>query len=252
MGKAEFQAWTGAIFKLYASLRPRNEQGEVRHATMYQLAHEMQAPLPLDLLHIHKLRLAAQLFECGDDFVFGAIIMNWKYAADDSWLAGLYRSLVWLYDQIGDDHCMEACRDLHTLEKWFELKDFAKYFKKAIRRAEQTHMLRVRNIWELKQHEQQQSQMLQEMGWTQDMETQPDSDREQHYCPECNKSFDTAASLAVHEQRQHGKRVAVRRYVQDAACRACNRYFTPEDVWSNIYIMVRRTVGVSWCVGWSH
>ena len=45
-------------------------------------------------------------------------------------------------------------------------------------------------------------------------------------CDECGKVLLTAASLAVHQQRKHGQRVAaaLRRVILDGAFRACGRF----------------------------
>ena len=46
-----------------------------------------------------------------------------------------------------------------------------------------------------------------------------------HRCSQCDSSFETAAGLAVHESKAHGKRVAARRYAMDGHCRVCRKFF---------------------------
>ena len=73
-----------------------------------------------------------------------------------------------------------------------------------------------------------QDQLLREMGWTLEKDSS-DLDSPQStssfQCDECVQTFATAASLAVHQQRKHGGRVALRRIITDGACRACGRYY---------------------------
>ena len=45
---------------------------------------------------------------------------------------------------------------------------------------------------------------------------------------DAQKAFQMQAALAVHQQRKHNQRVALRRVIVDGVCRACGRcYHTP-------------------------
>lgn len=159
--------------------------------------------------------------------MIGGVLQNHLIAGRESWLHGAILSVRWMRSQIGDFEVPEELDDLHDLETWSLFAPFAKKLSKALRKVREAHMLKVQNLCELYKHEKRQSEILQSMGWT---KRGGGDDRNPHehdmsFCDECTEVFPSEASLAVHQQRKHGKRIAMRRYAADSACRACQRFF---------------------------
>ena len=221
-----FQTWKGALFRIYAALKGRHGEAHVEHCTYEEVALEAQSPMPMELLHLQKLRLFRHLLQEGDTFMFSAMIHNLHMAQQSSWIAGLLRSLTWMQDQIGDLELPDCAWELDTLSKWQSLKSIHQHIRKCIARARQAHMWRVRVMHELQEGNQQQEMLLREMGW--EKQTGDDADVEtldDIKCQHCQKSFPTFTALSVHEQRKHGIRIAVRRFARDATCSICRKFY---------------------------
>ena len=225
LGKQEFQAWSGALFRLYTAMQGRDTQGNYETISFYQAAHDMQSPMPMELLHLHKLRLAFQIMEHGDEAIFSSIILNWRAVGSDSWLEGVKRSLTWLLEQTDAQDLQVVCGNLHDIETWRTRKKHVRRLKKLLKQAEGGHLLRVRALCELQHTDKLQKQTFLHMGWNVERAVSQEPGIEQWRCDECNKMFPNPASLSVHEQKKHGKRIAIRRFLTDGACRACGRFF---------------------------
>ena len=226
LGKGDFQAWSGALFRLYSILQTRQDPGVHKAITFYQAANSAQCPMPVELLHINKLRLLFQIMEHGDEAMFSAVVWNWKIAQEDSWLAGAFRSLRWMEEQCGSSCAVEHCWGLHDIHAWGAIKPMVRSLKKNFKNAEKAHLLRVRNMSELQTVDKFQKDLLVEMGWTSPhMEDEVDPLDKTFTCTTCSKAFTTAAGLSVHENKVHGRSVAVRRFVKGGACWACQKFF---------------------------
>ena len=226
--QGEYQVWQAGIHKIYQSLLQRKTDGEVQHCTMYQLADAMQSPMPMELMYLCRLRLLVHLLRTGDAYMVAAIVEKFEIEKENSWLHGVFHSL-WLENEVGSEHVPEELFQLMDPQVWKWFQAGAHELKILIKKAEQSHLCKVKSFCELKTHAEVQDQICREMGWTLDdeIENTEESDTEGrlYECTECEAKFDKASSLPTHEQRKHNKRVALRRVACDAACRACGRFY---------------------------
>ena len=49
MNQSETDAWVAALFRIYQMLEGRDDNGEVEHKDLYQLAARMRAPMPIEM-----------------------------------------------------------------------------------------------------------------------------------------------------------------------------------------------------------
>ena len=131
-------------------------------------------------------------------------------------------------EQVGEENVPGELFHLDTISAWRDFQPAAMDIKKLIKQAEASHLCKVTSFCDLQQHGQLQDKLLREMGWTLDTEdvVRNLGDEEVTFaCDECHQSFNSAASLAVHQQRKHRRRVALRRVIVDGACRSCGRFY---------------------------
>ena len=227
IGTTEYGVWQSAVHKMYVALQPRDAQGQVVHLTHYEAAKQMNSPMAMELLHIAKLRLLAHLIAEADHPMHMAILCNFQYAQDMSWLASAQRSVTWLKDQIGVEDLDQEFDRLDDLDAWSRLRPQSRRLKKAIAQATEAHMWRVRQHCELMQAEREQRDLLVAMGWQWNgqQDESLDIDQPKHQCKLCDQVSDTPAAVAVHEAKKHQCRIAVRRVTKDAVCRICGRCY---------------------------
>ena len=92
LNQGEMEAWTAAIFKIYQLMESRNDEGEIRHKELYQLAAQARAPMPVEMIYLERLRLFVHVLQIFDPCVITAILHNYRLAGPDSWLHGLMKS----------------------------------------------------------------------------------------------------------------------------------------------------------------
>ena len=151
LGHAEYDAWAGAIFRIYSGLLPKSQHGAYEHSTFYALADQMQSPMPVEWLHLQKLRLAAQIATEGDHLVFESLLHNLEVAGEDSWIAGLERSFAWMHDMVDDAKILSLSQGLRMLDGWDAMKSQQRAIRTAIKQAEKAHLLRIRVMKELQE-----------------------------------------------------------------------------------------------------
>ena len=226
MNETEYRSWQGAWFRLTGAIHARNQEGTVQHMDMYQRSHDAGLPMPMETIYLQRLRLFAGILQENDHFMISALIANWKIAKDHSWLQALNYALVWLKQQISSEGLPEGFDALHDLQAWDSLRGFASKFRRMIKRAEKSHLLRVKAYCELKETDQQQQELLKSIGWTCDDKPTQDQQKDPcTACSQCGQTFKNQAALATHEQTKHGARVALRRLVVDGCCRVCRKQF---------------------------
>ena len=225
--QGEFRQWQAGIYKIYQSIHQRNKGGDVQHFTLYQLAHMMRSPMPMELIHLSRLRLLAHIIKAEDVHMIAAVIENHEIEKDESWLQAAFSSLRWLTQQVGEENVPEEFFQLDQAQAWAWFRPGVMEFKGLIKKAELAHLCKVESLCALQQQAKEQDQMLKEMGWTYKGvdDVQNEHDDELFVCDECDSCFSLASSLAVHQQKKHGRRVALRRVACDAVCRACDRYY---------------------------
>ena len=76
----------------------------MQHLSFYEMADALQSPMPMELLHLQRLRMWVHILRCGDDHMIAAILENFALEHEDSWLQGLYHSLRWMAQQVGHEH----------------------------------------------------------------------------------------------------------------------------------------------------
>eukprot|EP00438_Fugacium_kawagutii_P028318 Skav205363 [mRNA] locus=scaffold3980:63623:65648:+ [translate_table: standard] len=206
-------------------LQPPAQTSSEHHRSIYQLAVDAHAPLPLEYLHLQRLRLLVHILQVQDLHLQGAILLNFAIAGANSWLCAAQKSVVWWASQVGVETLPAALFELHDENSWMELKAQIRPLKKAIRQAQQGHLMRLENLLTLNRHAEQQNEILRDMGWTGPQSSQVvPTELAGHVCATCQATFDTAAALAVHETHKHQKRIAMRRFAPDCVCHGCHRW----------------------------
>ena len=227
LNQSEMEAWRAGVFKAYQSLQARLEDGNVPHLRFYEIARDADSPMPVELMYIQRLRLLFQILGTQDKFMIGGILYNFQVAGHESWLHGAIVSVKWMRSQIGEFEVPSELDELSNLETWELFAPAARKLAKALRKVKAAHMHKVHNLCNLHNHDKRQSEILRDMGWSKKEANSTEMVQESRLsqCDECAEVFLNEASLAVHQQRRHGKRMAMRRFAGDAVCRACLRFF---------------------------
>ena len=223
--EGEYQAWQGAWHKVTSCLYARETDGAVTKVTMQQRALDLCSPMPMEMLYIQRLRLFAHLLQEADIFMIHALLRNRDNAGHESWLSAAQHAVHWLQQQVGMSHLVQAVSDIDSYDKWQQAATWGIRLKKAIHKAEKAHQLRLRAFCDLHDAEQMQSALLKDMGWTKEVAADPIPEPTSVQCRICDFVAKDHASLAVHEQRKHQMRVAVRLYAEDGVCRICRKQF---------------------------
>ena len=224
INQGELQAWTAALHRLYRMLDCRDTHGEVKHKKLYHLAAQMEAPMPVELIYLERLRLFGHLLHVFDEWVITAILHNHRTAGSQSWLHGLMKSMEWAQTQIGAEHIPDELLHLDSWQAWQDFRDAANMIKKQVGRIEAAHLVRIKTYVDLHDHAVFQADICKEMGWCLEIEDVESGEAEAN-CDECGKSFGNFAALAAHKQRKHKMRMAVRRFAKDGICRSCGKNF---------------------------
>ena len=211
LGLGEYRAWQAALFKIYATVQQRFVGDQALHFTLHELARAMQSPMPMEYLHVMKLRLVAHILQSCDLFLICSIVHNHHMAKEGSWLHGVWNSFHWMSEQISPKEIPEEVNRLDDADTWTVLQPYAKVLKKQIHAATHAHMWRLRMFCELRETEQQHKDMMQEVGWKfagDDHASQTDHVRHNEVtCSTCGATFMSEAALATHEQRKHQGRI---------------------------------------------
>ena len=224
--EGEYKAWQAAWFRVGGMMTPREQDGSVRHVTMVERAHLTQCPMPQEMLMLQRLRLCGHVLQDQDPFMIGVIMWNHKWAKEQSWWSAVQNALKWLQHQIGRSDELEALQKVSCTADWTAQLPTAKVFKKMIKQADRAHLLRVRAYQAVSEGEAEQAALLQEMGWMKHSDVHLEEPPDEGFaCSKCTFVGKTAAALGTHEQRKHGDRVALRRFLEDGVCRACQRQF---------------------------
>eukprot|EP00435_Cladocopium_sp_Y103_P046691 s371_g13.t1 len=149
------------------------------------------------------------------------------HAGKSSWLQGVFQALKWARTQVGTETIPEELFQLHDFQMWECFHSAAHELKKTFKQVERAHLCKIRTLCTLQQHAKSQDDLLRDMGWTMENDMNEDTmDTTGSFtCDDCGAVFPQAATLAVHQQRAHGQRVALRRFIVDAACRACGKWY---------------------------
>ena len=225
LNQGETDAWAAALFRVYQMLEGRTDKGERDHKMMYQLAARMRAPMPVEMLHIERLRLFIHILQVFDRFAISAVLHNYRLVGSESWLHGVLASMRWAQSQVGHFALPDEILGIVEWQGWHELRDAVQHLKKVVKQVEEAHVYRVRTFAEVKQQADFQAKLCRDMGWTICREDEEPKEETSVCCEECGKKMKSHAAVAVHQQRQHGRRMAMRRLVIDGVCRACGRNF---------------------------
>ena len=225
MTQTEFLAWQAGVFRTYQAIQPRTDEGQVQHLSFYHVASAVNMPMPMELLYIQRLRLLFHVMSVQDKCMIQGILENHSIAGDESWLYGAIKSIKWMRSQVGNYTVPEELDQLQDWETWALFAPFAKKLQKDLKQVKKAHMLKVNTLCAVQNHANRQNQILTDMGWNMEGSNTDPHDVEQFACDECNAVFTSAAAVAVHQQRKHGHRMAVRRLVKDGGCRACGKFF---------------------------
>ena len=224
--ESEYHAWQGAWHRVTGVLYKRDADGEVVKNTMQQRALDLQCPMPMEMLMLHRLRLLAHILSVDDDFMTGAVLSNYEIAGEKSWLAGVHTALKWMQQQIGSGAKIRPLLGIVDEISWRHAVPLTQSLKKMIHKAEKAHQMRLRAYCDVHDADKLQSEMLREAGW---IKMPGDEglpvDVNTCECAECGYVARSEAALAVHEQRKHGHRIALRRFVEDGVCRFCRKQF---------------------------
>lgn len=116
--QGEIEAWHAVIFNTYHLLEKRAEDGSVNHKEMYDLAHRMQAPMPIEFWYLERLRLLIHMIQVQDTQVITAILHNFQVANKDSWLYGAIKSVQWAQTQPGRYQVPDELMELNDWQTW--------------------------------------------------------------------------------------------------------------------------------------
>ena len=183
----------------------------------------MKAPMPVESLYLERLRLFVHLLQVFDENVITAVLYNYRIAKEESWLHGVISSMRWAQSQGGKHSIPNELLMLNQRQCWYDLRDSAHEIKKVIKKVERAHIFRVRIFGYLLKQQHFHEGVCKDMGWTYD--DAPTHDTANVECNACGKVFDSHATLAVHQQKVHGQRMAIRKLVVDGVCRVCGRCF---------------------------
>eukprot|EP00435_Cladocopium_sp_Y103_P060640 s338_g22.t1 len=226
MTQGEFSAWSAAVHRVFRVLHGRDTAGHIQLHDYYELAQGMGSPMPMELLFLQRLRLLFHILKIGDGHMIAAILFNYEQTAQDSWLHAVIQALRWMQQQLGDELVPEELFALAQRQTWDDFRDASPELHKLLKKAEKAHLLRIQSLLLLRKHAKEQADLMKQMGWTLDDELAPSAEESMKFqCGVCDCEFDTAASLAVHEQRKHGYRAAMRRLTTDGVCRGCAKTF---------------------------
>lgn len=222
----ENEAWHAMVFRTYLALVAR-KGGDFPHHTIEELSVLADQPMPSAMLHVQKIRLFLQIVRAEDEQMIDAVLANGKLLGEKSWFAELQQAVEWIAQNRGDhDWSDYGLRDLHDRRAWRWASNRHADIKRWLKQAIKAHKIRTATFVKLKQFDQGQRDMLREWGWQHQPimdvshETAPEAT-----CPDCGQVFKCKADVAVHQQRVHGRRIAVRRFVVDGVCRSCYRNF---------------------------
>ena len=224
MNDGEHEAWAANLHRIYSMIVPRDKGRHPLH-TMVELAHLANQPMPQDLLHIMKVRLFIQIVRQEDMHVIGAVRHQHRLMGSKSWVSEVIQALDWVARQRGDHDWPEGVvRELDNDEAWDWAHLHTHLYKRWLKQAIANHKQRISMLVRFRFYENAQKTLLQELGWTVALSPSVAA-TPQVMCPQCQAVFRTDADVAVHQQRVHGGRVALRRYIVDGACRVCKKMF---------------------------
>ena len=220
MNLGEYQIWQGLIHRLYSLLQPVQGGQEYQHIDSYELARDADGMMPMELLHVARLRLFVQILTAQDPFMYSAILCNFECAGSQSWLAGLQASCKWLSEQIDGASLPESLDNLGSYDAWTQLAPHARFLKKKIAQAQVNHKSRIRTLCDLRRQGRRQQELMTFMGHSLPESTDMPL-RTTVTCSQCDFEAKDHAALAVHQSKRHGARIAMRRMLCDSVCRAC-------------------------------
>ena len=166
LNRGEIDAWAAALFRTYQMLEGRKEGGAVQHRNLYQLASRMRAPMPVEFLHLERLRLFVHMLHVFDTMAIAAVLQNFRIAGANSWLHGVMASMRWAQSQVGTFALPDEVFGIVGWQGWNDLRDAVPHLRKVIKQVEAAHVYRVRTCNDLKQHADFQATLCREMGWT--------------------------------------------------------------------------------------
>lgn len=223
--QSEFAAWQAGVFRTYQMIQPRQADGQVPHTQFYKLASEAGLPMPMELLYIQRLKLLFHVMGVQDRFMINGILENHEVDDQCSWLYGAMKSIKWMRSQVGNFVVPEELDELQDVVTWDLFAPHAKKLQQYLKKVQKAHLYKIRALCAVKDHSIRQNEILSDMGWTFDAPNAELDEGEAHRCDVCDDVFDTPAALAVHQQKRHGLRIAMRRFAIDSCCRACGRWY---------------------------
>eukprot|EP00438_Fugacium_kawagutii_P019093 Skav234721 [mRNA] locus=scaffold634:416566:420593:- [translate_table: standard] len=117
-----YQTWQAAVTRLYSTLHPRAPDGSYPQLSLYRLALDACAPMPMELLYVCRLRLFFQLLASNDLCLRSAVLRNWEVLGPLSWLAAVQHSVDWLAAQVGLRALPPALFQVQHVAAWDELQ----------------------------------------------------------------------------------------------------------------------------------
>lgn len=166
--QGEFLQWQAGVHRIYQTIAGKKADGSQYHNSTYQLADLMQSPMPMELMYTHRLRLRLliHIIRAGDMVMIAAILENFALNQESSWLNCVYYALRWMRDQVGEENVPEELQKLNTVQDWLDFQPAASEIKNLVKKAEQSHLLKVRSFCQLQKQGPLHDQLLREMGWT--------------------------------------------------------------------------------------
>ena len=76
------------------------------------------------------------------------------------------KAVNWMQRQIDDMLVLAEVSELEDRQTWEDLRPFAGMSKKNVKKAQKSHLIKIKAFLTVKHHAEEQDQMLREMGWT--------------------------------------------------------------------------------------
>ena len=227
--KGEFEAWSAQVWKLYGCLIPRDFVEKHPHIGLEYAAANADNYLPDALLHVERLRLLCQILRYPDEGLACSLQDNYLSCGKASWWACILDAFAWLHEVAGS---AEAIAELRHLEEPMQLAStsptLATLLHKALKLAKKNNRHFLQQWLDLQWADDTMKQVLTSDGWQvpQQSGAQEESLPQTVGCPECNRLFKDAASLATHRFKAHNVKVAARRFAPTTTCIACGKGFS--------------------------
>ena len=109
------------------------------HKQMYELAKDMDSPMPTELMYIQRLRLLFHLMQAADEYIIHSVLNSFALCGKQSWLYGTIKAVDWMRRQMDNMLLPEELSELGELATWHDFSPFAGKLKGSLKKAKRSH-----------------------------------------------------------------------------------------------------------------